>query len=165
MTRDTIDLRIAKGLRKPCYSTHTDTSSNSIDYAAVSTRSHGISDLEVEQHSCPIVQVRQAESLLTHTTVVPYCPALCVLVPAQVDAVSGTSTSGDGASGLSQFVSLETSGKAIIWAATYATTSKAGDNIDYGLSPWGKIKLVRQRVLFGSTGTIPRQCLYISNHF
>jgi hypothetical protein len=122
--RDTIDLRIAKGLRKPCYSTHTNTSSNSAEYAAFvsSSKSHGLSDLEGDQHSCPIVQI---------------------------EAVCGPAGSADSSSlassGVSQFVSLETSGKAIVWAATHTSSVPLkGENVDFGLSPWGKIKLVRQ---------------------
>lgn len=57
--RDTIDLRIAKGLRKPCYSTQTLTISNSLEYAAYAAtlKVSETSDVEWDQHSCPIVQV------------------------------------------------------------------------------------------------------------
>lgn len=131
--RDTIDLRIAKGLRKPCYSTHTNTSSNTADYAAYisNSKSHGLSDLEEEQHSCPIVQVE----------------AVCG--PAGSTDISSLTSAG-----VSQFISLETSGKAIVWAASHASSVPLkGENVDFGLSPWGRIKLVRQRVLYGSDGT------------
>jgi hypothetical protein len=151
--RDTIDLRIAKGLRKPCYSTHTNTSSNSAEYAAFvsSSKSHGLSDLEGDQHSCPIVQI---------------------------EAVCGPAGSADSSSlassGVSQFVSLETSGKAIVWAATHTSSVPLkGENVDFGLSPWGKIKLVRQRVLYGSDGkthnlhfaVCVQLCQYLLQHY
>jgi hypothetical protein len=54
---------------------------------------------------------------------------------------------------MSHFVSLDSSGKAIIWVASQASgaTSSADGGVDYGLSPWGKMRLVRQRVLYGAT--------------
>ena len=53
---------------------------------------------------------------------------------------------------MSQFVSLDSSGKAIIWVASQASGATSADGaVDYGLSPWGKMRLVRQRVLYGAT--------------
>jgi hypothetical protein len=130
LLRDTIDLRIAKGLRKPCYSTQTLTVSNSLEYAAYAStlKISESSDVEWDQHSCPLVQIQTVHS----------SAALSMDV---------TSTS--------HFVSLDSSGKAIIWVASQASgavsSASADLGTDYGLSPWGKMRLIRQRVLYGAT--------------
>jgi hypothetical protein len=130
--RDTIDLRIAKGLRKPCYSTQTLTISNSLEYAAYAAtlRMTESSDVEWDQHSCPLVQIQ-------------------AISPASSSSGASSSLSLE----MSHFVSLDSSGKAIIWLASQTTSGggAADGGVDYGLSPWGKMRLVRQRVLYGAT--------------
>jgi len=113
--RDTIDLRIAKGLRKPCYSTHSSLSSSTSNHAA------------------PITQI---ESL-----------------------ASGSNDSA--AASVSQFISMDASGRAIIWVTAQATSDTVvssegvGKELDFGLSPWGKVRLLQQRSLSSHVPVAP----------
>lgn len=47
---------------------------------------------------------------------------------------------------------MDSSGKAIIWVAsqTSGATLASDHGVDFGLSPWGKMRLIRQRVLYGA---------------
>lgn len=50
-------------------------------------------------------------------------------------------------SSVSQFISLDASGSAIIWTST-ASANTDGDVVqDFGLSPWSNVRLLKQRVL------------------
>lgn len=84
--------------------------------------------------------------------------------------MSSSATLSLDASTTSHFISLDSSGKAIIWVATQASgvlsSTSADAGTDYGLSPWGKMKLIRQRVLYGATshpydtlGTYPNRII------
>jgi hypothetical protein len=69
-------------------------------------------------------------------------------------------------SAVSQFVSLDASGTAIIWTTTTATNNKNDKNgavFDYGLSPWSTVRLVQQRLLRLDASSSPtRSALHIS---
>eukprot|EP01041_Mallomonas_annulata_P007201 gene7201-14683_t len=104
-TKDSIDLRISKGIRKPCYSTP--------------CMLDGMKDGDTgHQHCHPIVQVEPLGSSSFGTSVV------------------------------SQFATIDKSGLTILWMTSEENlVSHVGGNMDFGLSPWSTLRLVRSRIL------------------
>jgi hypothetical protein len=138
--RDALDLKISKGIRKPCYSTNLSFASPD-SLGAVGGSSLG--QEEAWQHSSPVVQVE----------------ALGTGLAGGAAAVAG------GSAAVSQFVSVDESGMLIFWvtssssssaSSTAASAAAASIAEDLQRSPWSGVVLVQTRQIHTHSHTLYR---------
>jgi len=143
--RDAIDLKIAKGIRKPSYSTHL----SGIQIAATLHR-HGSNsnghDEETELHAAPVVQI---EPLDTNNII----------------------NDDKSFAGVSQFVSIDEAGVIMFWVTSSQSVAISGSDAisgssagtggrqvleDFGRSPWSRVSLLQTRRLQLSSISLSR---------